>query len=312
MRDIVVIGGGLSGLAAAYELTRQGRSFTLIEVKPRLGGSINSVHHQGFVMDSVPMYQPVRDWDFFERYLTMLELGDAYTRTPSGNVLFHEGTNVLIDTLVDQINAPVMFRMAVSTLGRLPDGRFSICMENGMLLDANGLVVAAPARHAERIFHTLTPEISFRLLNYRYDDLGYISFGYVDVENFVFDTIPPPDYPLTRIDCVSGGARTPENGMLLQVGLRDENQLEDPVGQIATLMRWPLNPATDWIMRWSESDPLMWRDEQHISNMDVIFNLLPGAVGLCGSDYISTGEVPRLDERIAQGIAAARRVTSVL
>ena len=36
MRDVVVIGGGLSGLAACYELERCGAAYTVIEVKAAL------------------------------------------------------------------------------------------------------------------------------------------------------------------------------------------------------------------------------------------------------------------------------------
>ena len=35
MRDVVVIGGGLSGLAACYELEKCGAAYTVIEVKRR-------------------------------------------------------------------------------------------------------------------------------------------------------------------------------------------------------------------------------------------------------------------------------------
>jgi monoamine oxidase len=40
--DTLIIGGGLSGLALAYELERQGRDYRLLEAHPRLGGRILS------------------------------------------------------------------------------------------------------------------------------------------------------------------------------------------------------------------------------------------------------------------------------
>ena len=52
MRDVVVIGGGLSGLAACYELEKQQIRYTLIEVKRRVGGSISSCKDKGFVTDA--------------------------------------------------------------------------------------------------------------------------------------------------------------------------------------------------------------------------------------------------------------------
>ncbi len=40
--DVVVIGGGISGLHTAYELSKKGVSFKLFEARPRLGGRIYS------------------------------------------------------------------------------------------------------------------------------------------------------------------------------------------------------------------------------------------------------------------------------
>jgi len=43
MHEIVIVGGGLCGLALADELHRAGREFALYEARPRLGGRIDSV-----------------------------------------------------------------------------------------------------------------------------------------------------------------------------------------------------------------------------------------------------------------------------
>ena len=50
--DCVVVGGGISGLAAAYELHRQGIPFILVERAPRFGGLIRTEHIDGFVVDA--------------------------------------------------------------------------------------------------------------------------------------------------------------------------------------------------------------------------------------------------------------------
>ncbi|MBW4026772.1 MAG: protoporphyrinogen oxidase [Acidobacteria bacterium] len=51
---IAVIGGGISGVAAAYELALQGREFVLYEASARLGGIVETVHHEGFVVECGP------------------------------------------------------------------------------------------------------------------------------------------------------------------------------------------------------------------------------------------------------------------
>ena len=50
--DCVIVGGGISGLAAAYELHRRGMSFVLLERAPRFGGVIHTEHVDGFVVDA--------------------------------------------------------------------------------------------------------------------------------------------------------------------------------------------------------------------------------------------------------------------
>ena len=49
--DVVIVGGGIAGLATAYELHRRGVSFTVLERGPRPGGVILSEDVDGFTID---------------------------------------------------------------------------------------------------------------------------------------------------------------------------------------------------------------------------------------------------------------------
>jgi protoporphyrinogen/coproporphyrinogen III oxidase len=51
---IAIVGGGISGLATAYELTREGVPFVLFEASGRLGGIVETVQRQGFVIECGP------------------------------------------------------------------------------------------------------------------------------------------------------------------------------------------------------------------------------------------------------------------
>jgi oxygen-dependent protoporphyrinogen oxidase len=51
---VVVVGGGIAGLATAYELSRRGVSFVVLESSPRAGGVIISEDIDGFTVDGGP------------------------------------------------------------------------------------------------------------------------------------------------------------------------------------------------------------------------------------------------------------------
>ena len=51
---VVIIGGGITGLAAAFELTKRGVPFTLFEASPRVGGIIHTDRVDGFTIEAGP------------------------------------------------------------------------------------------------------------------------------------------------------------------------------------------------------------------------------------------------------------------
>jgi oxygen-dependent protoporphyrinogen oxidase len=53
-RNIVLVGGGITGLAAAYQLSKSGVQATLIERQPRLGGVVQTEVAEGCVIEAGP------------------------------------------------------------------------------------------------------------------------------------------------------------------------------------------------------------------------------------------------------------------
>ncbi|PYQ21058.1 MAG: protoporphyrinogen oxidase [Acidobacteria bacterium] len=51
---VAVVGGGITGLAVAYELTAAGAPFTLFEAQPRWGGVIRTERADGFLVEAGP------------------------------------------------------------------------------------------------------------------------------------------------------------------------------------------------------------------------------------------------------------------
>ena len=54
MVDVTIVGGGIAGLSAAYELSRRRVSFVLLEQAPKPGGVILSEQVEGFTIDGQP------------------------------------------------------------------------------------------------------------------------------------------------------------------------------------------------------------------------------------------------------------------
>ncbi len=308
IRDVVIIGGGLSGLSAAYELELRGVPYRLIEVKKQLGGSLCSTRREGFLMDDGPFaFHLPAEWPL----LTELGLSDSlYPLTsPAGKSwqVFKEGTASLVNALAGRLTGTIIHRMAVSSIGQL-DERFTLCMENGLMWDAGALIVAAPARHAERMFRTLRPEVSQRLAGFPYDTVVRVGIG-VRREAFqhpgrrIWDMAVAYYYETDHPD------RVPSDGLLIQLGLRFQaGQIPTP-DELITMLQSRLNLpeiVTNVVTHWPEADPLAHLSAGYEANMRTIETLLPPGVALIGSDYRQTDLVGRVE----QGRAAARRIAA--
>lgn len=309
MSEVVIIGGGLSGLSAAWQLELLGVNYTLVEVKNRLGGSIITEPEGGFVIDG-GAFACARDGDW--SFLAELDLAGALVPFVEDKVMFKDGTQSLVNALISRLTNPVLTRMAVSTVGRLDDtGRFGICLENGMLMDARAVIVAAPARYAEHILHTLQPEVAYRLLGYHYDSVARVSLGYRREDVGTLPESPPEDYPITFWQIVTHPARVPDGHVMLRAGIRLEPPHEIPPDlplQLAALMQLPLNPVVSALHYWENADSLTRDRPDHAANMTAIEHLLPGGVALVGSDY----RAYRLDQQVTQGRAAAHQIADWL
>ncbi|MBX7219892.1 MAG: protoporphyrinogen oxidase [Blastocatellia bacterium] len=74
MQDVIVVGGGLSGLVCAYYLKRMGRNVLLVEQGRRVGGVMKSTSQGGFLFESGP--------NSFQNTTDLQELFDYLELTP--------------------------------------------------------------------------------------------------------------------------------------------------------------------------------------------------------------------------------------
>ncbi len=308
-RDVVVIGGGLSGLAAAYELEQHDISYTLIEVKPRLGGSIISVRRDGFVMDGGPFaFDRPTDWPTLHALELDDDLIDVPTRGDQSRVAFRGGTQMLTDALADRLTGKIIPRMAVTGVNRAEDGHYRICLENGLALTARGVIVAAAARYAGRMFRTLAPALSDALENYHYDHVTRVALGYTANNKPANPPVSPPDMIFAALNHTDADDRTPPGGLLVQSAVRVPLDRTDEAALVASVVEtlgWRA-PDVAYVNYWREADPLtVTGPAPFLQNLP---DALPDEIALIGNCYRPL-DVPG---RTAAGREAARRVLAAL
>ena len=314
MRDVVVIGGGLSGLAAAYELEQHKVDYTLIEVKRQLGGSIHTIEQDGFTLDMGVM--SLAD-NLDASWLESLGLGSALFKLSHG-VAFQDGTRSLVQAIDSRLAAPKLMRMAVSSIGELENGRCSICLENGIMLDAGALIIALPARYAQRVFYGYITELTEQLLDYEYDSVYRVSLGYrtADIPEHIRN---PIDMSFVYIHRTEHPARVPDGHTLLQIGMRFAPQAIKSLEQVVNVICHRLNlpqPVTAAMGYWPDADPLSCYHDHHADWLKNLREKLPGRVALIGSDYLHNPPSRRgfahFQERITQGREAAQQMMKLI
>lgn len=311
MSDVIIVGGGISGLAAAWELEQRGIDYTLIEVKGRLGGSVISETRAGWVLDGGPfILRRSHQWDF----LNQLGLQDALFQVgtaPDGVelVAFKRGTQTFVDALAKRLPpSRIICRMSVSSIGAAEAGGFAVCLENGMILNTAALIIAAPARYAERMFYSFCPSVSQRLLNYRYDTITRVTLGY-RLGDIQIPVMPPPDVGFAFGRWTDSEYRVPAGHVLVQVGLRYallHTPPEAVIKETQANMGWPDTTLVQRVDYWPESHHLapgkITRDEV----MHAIRAELPAGVQLVGSDYDSHTLEDRVTDGFQAGVTAAQ------
>lgn len=314
MRDVVVIGGGLSGLAACHELEKLGARYTIIEVKRRFGGGIRSSLAHGFLMDGCAFVYRALD----EALLMALGLGGQQQTRGDGTALLRGGSESLISALAKDLRGGRLMRMALGSIGRL-GGRFTLCLENGLMLDARALILALPARFAARVLYNLSPGTAGLLAAYRYDSLARVSLG-------LHRSDLPADLAARTTDCAfvlttDAPGRIPDRDhVLLQVGLRsdgsDGSEDAQQCIEAASRLLGIHKPLVARVDRWAEADLLGVEPALHADRLRAIRASLPGGISLIGSDYCrreaQDAGIVRLDERMDMGREAARSALAFL
>ena len=89
--DVVVIGAGIAGLAAAFRLSRAGLNVTVLEAADQVGGKMLSTERDGFVLNQASTIIPGAYSALF-RLAKDAGLGDVFTPTATSFGVMREGS----------------------------------------------------------------------------------------------------------------------------------------------------------------------------------------------------------------------------
>lgn len=303
-RPVIVIGGGLTGLSAAAELARQNIPYRLIEVKRRVGGSLGSRQQDGFVLEPILAR-------FSEQFLPVLRAygfdDEAFYAREDGLYAFRQGIQVLIDYLAAQTASNTLLRMAASSLGGIP-GHYELCMENGMVFDASALIVAAPARFAERMFRTLLPDLSLRLFEAEYEPFAHCLMGCPRGSISAADILPDN---ILALNVETDALHVPDDAVLVRAITRVEPAQFSPdsvLTQVKTMCELRGEPLVQSVMFWPEAHLRGRNLPAHTAFIADLHRMLPPGLALVGSDY--GAHTPEL--QITHGRDAARQIIAGL
>ena len=131
--DLIVAGGGLSGVAAAVSASRRGLNVLLIEKSGSLGGAINN----NLVYPFMRYWEWTDDWEV-ERYLSAGLFKEMFERqaryeTPDSDMNFKpESIKKVLDDMVLESNVNLLLHAQV----------FDLCRQNGLVKSVKALTIS--------------------------------------------------------------------------------------------------------------------------------------------------------------------------
>lgn len=179
---VVVVGAGIAGLAAAWELTRAGTDVVVLESERRAGGIIVTERTDGFVVEGGPdaflagepeLPELARELGIGDRVVSQQERGTSLwtgkalqpidegraaavlgidakrEEVSAGFQSFAAGMAEPVAALAERLGEVVRFAQGVAGLTRAGDG-WHIAVTGGSAHDADAVVLALPAYSAGR------------------------------------------------------------------------------------------------------------------------------------------------------------------
>jgi phytoene desaturase len=108
MKHVVIIGGGISGLATGALLGKKGLKVTLVEKNATLGGRARTYKKKGYIFDMGPSWYMMPE--VFEKFFSNFnkKSSDFYSLTklnPRYEVVFDDDTSFIANNISDDVHA---------------------------------------------------------------------------------------------------------------------------------------------------------------------------------------------------------------
>lgn len=240
-------------------------------------------------------------------------------------ISLQEGMGELVAGLRRQLTGRCLLNQEVTEIRPRPEGGYRLRRRNGDWLDAQAVVLAAPAYVAARLIQPIAPQAAAGLNNIRYVSTGVVSLAYRrDTINHPLDgfglVIPrsearainaitwtstkfnrraPDGYALLRV--FFGGSRTPH-----MMDVPDDELLRDVGRELNNLMAIDAEPLFHRIYRWPLANPQY--DVGHLERVAAIEADLPAGLHVTGSPYRGIG----IPDCIHQAQQTAQKIRDLL
>jgi len=110
MKDVIIIGAGITGLATAHHLKKDGSDFLVLEQSDKVGGVINTVHEKGYIYEEGPNSGVIGNEEvirLFEDYKADCELEEANENVKKRLILKNGKWEALPGSLKAAITTPL-------------------------------------------------------------------------------------------------------------------------------------------------------------------------------------------------------------
>jgi protoporphyrinogen oxidase len=208
---VAVVGGGITGLAAAWELTRGGAEAVVLESERRAGGVIVTERREGFVVEGGPdgflaaepdLQRLAEEVGVADRLVDQLARGSSLWTghrlepLPEGQAAallgineiaqeelsrgfrsFAGGMADLVDALAARLGPAVLCANGVTSIVPSRSG-YRIAVTGGSVLEAEGVILAIPAWVAARLLAGLGVELARTLDDVIYHPSVTVSLAY--------------------------------------------------------------------------------------------------------------------------------------